>query len=83
MRWPVDAVGAAELERVEDAGQHPPVVVGVGPADLLADLVTKQLLAGLGLLDQLAQRRLRDDRVERGADGLVGMIDRGAGECEQ
>ena len=24
---PVDAVGAAELERVEDAGQHPPVVV--------------------------------------------------------
>jgi hypothetical protein len=54
--WPVGAVRAAELERVEDAGQHPPVVVGVGPADLLAHPPTKQLLVDTGVLLAAADR---------------------------
>ena len=58
-------------------------MVAVGGAQHLADPRPERSIVGLGLADQLLQRLLTDDREDRAADGVVGMLDRGAGEREQ
>ena len=80
---PVRGVVAAELERLKHGWEHPAVVVAVGGAQHLAHLRPERLIVRLRLAHQLPQRLLADDREDRAADRVVGMLDRGAGEREQ
>ncbi len=58
-------------------------MVAVGGAQHFADLRPERPIVGLCLAYQLPQRLLSDDREDRAANGVVGVLDRGAGEREQ
>jgi hypothetical protein len=80
---PVRGVVAPELERLKYGWEHPAVVVAVGGAQHLAHLRLERPIVRLRLTHQLPQRLLPNDRKDRAADRVVGMLDRGASEREQ
>jgi hypothetical protein len=79
----VAGVGAAKLQGGQEPRQHPAVVRGVRRAQHRPDALAKRLIVGLGLPHEVAQRALPDDRKQRRADGVVGMLERGLGEAKQ
>ncbi len=62
---------------------HPPVVRGVRRAQHCPDALAKRLIVGLGLPYEVAQCPFADDRKQGGADGVVGMRERGLGEAKE
>ena len=76
---PVGAVVAAELQRGQQRGEHPPVVVRVGAAQLVADPLGHRPLGRLQLPGQRAQRLhpARHHRVHRLPHRVVGVLEGG------
>ena len=80
---PIHGVVAPELQRLEHRREHPAVVVAVGGAQHFAYLRPERPIVRLRLTHEVSQRLLPDDREDRPADRVVGMLDRGIGEREQ
>jgi hypothetical protein len=80
---PVGGVVALESQRVQHRRQHLPVVRAVRGAQRGADFGFEDLLVGLRLGHQVAQRLLSDHRVQGRAPHFVGLADRRVGELEK
>jgi hypothetical protein len=80
---PVRGVVAAKLKRREQLRQHPAVVARVGGVQHRPHARPERPVVGLGFADEVTQRLLADDGVDRLPDGLLGLADGGLGDREQ